>query len=890
MRDSAFFRYSLLSIRDFNLTLAATQLDRGEGKLPIAPEDFSESRRLTESIARLYTNACEFREQYALNKDPNTLQKALALDRQGLTMTAERSSLHSRSSGGSSHSSHLHFRPYSGSSYSSRTHSGSTHRSHFHNFFRYSLAYDLCTQYETSNSDILLLHDSTQHLQALLRLRTLDDTLRQFALEDLSWNLHTLYAIGADDQGLSRAIDYSRTARDLVQYSNNVSGLYPESNLAFYLHTRYQIEQDIQDLDEVIQVVYQDLDTGLSSERRYKSLAILTSSLRKRYDCDEDVADLEEVISYDRELLNFSMSDSDRAIWLSLLADDLSRCFSVCQEVSVLEEAVVVDQKILQLLPVNSQEYEQSLRNLSSDLKTAFFHEADAKTLIGMIRCDKQMLKQEVDDSTLSQALQCLELLHNTTSSLNQVLLWWQGRLPTVHLIRVLAPMLDTASTSRRRLSRSPLQEPNLCDRIGALLRLKESDARRQIWIDAGEGDSDAHFITLVSQEGNGEIIPISFKASSVASSALVKSSQELRSILQSIDPMASLISMDPLLTPSVMQLLQLEIDAADSSSDYRRKCLRILQKLSRTHHVLPPSLFLRNITLDGNRAATGGGFADIWKGTWDGRAVCLKVLRMFLDSDAKVRKKVLHAFCNEALVWKQLKHPNILPLLGVNVSLFAPSFCLISPWIQHGDVNHYMKANPNFDKLTALTEIAAGLQYLHGLTPPVVHGDLRGANILVMSDGGPPRCCLADFGLALVAETQTLTSTTEIRGASRWMAPEFIDPTSYYPDFDSKHNRLPGDVYAFACTVIEILTEKPPFYDQYHTDSVIIIEVLDGGRPLRPESKWCSDTLWELISECWAPNPWERPLADDLYARLETMSAAKQEIRVRSSDSWEVV
>ncbi|KAE9397481.1 kinase-like protein [Gymnopus androsaceus JB14] len=247
----------------------------------------------------------------------------------------------------------------------------------------------------------------------------------------------------------------------------------------------------------------------------------------------------------------------------------------------------------------------------------------------------------------------------------------------------------------------------------------------------------------------------------------------------------------------------------------------------------------------------------------------------MFLDSDAKLRSKVLHAFCNEALLWRQLKHQNVHPLLGVSTSLFAPSFCFISPWMQNGDINQHMRVNPAFDKLTALTEIMAGLNYLHGLTPPVVHGDLRGANILVTSNE-PPRCCLADFGLALVAETQTLTSTSEMRGASRWLSPEHIDPSAFR-DHDLNYDRRPRDIYAFACTVVEIITEKPPFSGQLLTDSAVIIQVLNGARPSRPESVWCSEKLWDLVKKSWGQEPRDRPSAAFIHASLQSILLSRQ-------------
>ncbi len=46
----------------------------------------------------------------------------------------------------------------------------------------------------------------------------------------------------------------------------------------------------------------------------------------------------------------------------------------------------------------------------------------------------------------------------------------------------------------------------------------------------------------------------------------------------------------------------------------------------------LPPSLFVRGVYRSGDNPICGGGFADIYKGTIDGKAgfVALKVLRMF--------------------------------------------------------------------------------------------------------------------------------------------------------------------------------------------------------------------------------------------------------------------
>ncbi|KIK58522.1 hypothetical protein GYMLUDRAFT_45162 [Collybiopsis luxurians FD-317 M1] len=77
--------------------------------------------------------------------------------------------------------------------------------------------------------------------------------------------------------------------------------------------------------------------------------------------------------------------------------------------------------------------------------------------------------------------------------------------------------------------------------------------------------------------------------------------------------------------------------------------------------------------------------------------------------------------------------------------------------------------------------------------------------------------------------------------------------------------------------SVIQIITEKPPFFGQYLTDSAIIIEVLNGVRPPRPESEWFSEDLWDLLVRCWAHNPWDRPSADIVHAELLSMSLSRE-------------
>ncbi|KAE9384828.1 hypothetical protein BT96DRAFT_777393, partial [Gymnopus androsaceus JB14] len=104
---------------------------------------------------------------------------------------------------------------------------------------------------------------------------------------------------------------------------------------------------------------------------------------------------------------------------------------------------------------------------------------------------------------------------------------------------------------------------------------------------------------------------------------------------------------------------------------------------------IFPSSLYLRGLTKEGHHPKWGGGYADIWKGqAANGDPVCLKVLRVFTTEASK--KQLFKEFSQEALVWSQLEHPNVLPFLGTNTDLFPESYCLVSPWCSHGNVMVY--------------------------------------------------------------------------------------------------------------------------------------------------------------------------------------------------------
>ncbi|ESK96318.1 hypothetical protein Moror_7104 [Moniliophthora roreri MCA 2997] len=338
-----------------------------------------------------------------------------------------------------------------------------------------------------------------------------------------------------------------------------------------------------------------------------------------------------------------------------------------------------------------------------------------------------------------------------------------------------------------------------------------------------------------------------------------------LRAILTQENAHEVLLSLDSRCIPPVVEILQSEVLSNPSRgiSGRRQRHFQCLRALVGKHNILPSSLLLRNLTCEGMHAVRGGSFSDIWKGFFEEKPVCLKVMRIHLEANEQTRTK---AFCEEALIWKQLEHPHILPLLGVNTELFSPAFCLVSPWMGNGDIITYLKKNPTHDRLRSVHEIASGLAYLHSLEPNIIHGDIKGANILVDNKRS---CRLADFGLATIIETERVDSTTSsaIKGTVRWMAPEMFAPKDE-AETNNSEAKWPRDIYAFACTIFEIMTGEPPFANL--SGAAVMFKVITGVRPARPVDGWCPDKMWRLVERCWAQDPGMRPRATQLEKTLQ--------------------
>jgi serine/threonine protein kinase len=57
-----------------------------------------------------------------------------------------------------------------------------------------------------------------------------------------------------------------------------------------------------------------------------------------------------------------------------------------------------------------------------------------------------------------------------------------------------------------------------------------------------------------------------------------------------------------------------------------------------------------------------------------------------------------LQRLCREGVMWKHLRHPNVLPLLGVTVS--ERRFAMVSEWMEFGNINEFVERDKHANRI----------------------------------------------------------------------------------------------------------------------------------------------------------------------------------------------
>jgi serine/threonine protein kinase len=260
------------------------------------------------------------------------------------------------------------------------------------------------------------------------------------------------------------------------------------------------------------------------------------------------------------------------------------------------------------------------------------------------------------------------------------------------------------------------------------------------------------------------------------------------------------------------------------------------------------------------------GGMGTVYlaedKRAFDRLRVIKEIIDYFDPADPTARRKAAERFEAEARTLAMLKHPGIPDLIayfserGHNylVMEYIEGENLAERLTHEDDQGRLVpgKPYPLEEALRYTIQIGEVLQCLAEHQPPVVHNDIKPANIIIEKG----KAVLVDFGTARTRYAQPLGGQPDRRKASVYGTAGYAAPELY-----SGISEPRSDVYALAATAYHLLTDDDP-----------------RDHPAQfPKIYTLPPALVETLQQALAVDTAQRPTASQFYQQLEAFLAARE-------------
>ncbi|GIY81926.1 activated CDC42 kinase 1 [Caerostris extrusa] len=235
------------------------------------------------------------------------------------------------------------------------------------------------------------------------------------------------------------------------------------------------------------------------------------------------------------------------------------------------------------------------------------------------------------------------------------------------------------------------------------------------------------------------------------------------------------------------------------------------------------------------------GSFGVVMKGEWTTvSGTTIPVAVKILKEDAVSLPGAFKDFIEEVNAMHCLNHPNLIRLFGV--VLLSP-LMMVTELAPLGSLRDSLRKECHHTPVSFLidyaVQIAAGMSYLE--SKQYIHRDLAARNVLLATK---QKVKIGDFGLmrALPNQEDCYVMTEHKKVPFPWCAPESLK---------SRQFSHASDTWMFGVTLWEMFTFEFIKIDLAKIDQ-------EGERLRRPEA--CPTDIYQLMLQCWAHKPSDRP------------------------------
>ncbi|NXM31841.1 ANKK1 protein, partial [Oxyruncus cristatus] len=269
------------------------------------------------------------------------------------------------------------------------------------------------------------------------------------------------------------------------------------------------------------------------------------------------------------------------------------------------------------------------------------------------------------------------------------------------------------------------------------------------------------------------------------------------------------------------------------------------------------------------------GGFGHVYQvkhRRW--RTVYAVKCSPYLLQDSSMDRTSMNCLMEEATKMEKIKFQHIVTIYGVCNSPLG----IVMEYMARGSLEKILPTHKMSWQLKfrVIHEMGLAMNFLHSMTPPLLHLDLKPGNILL---DGNMHVKISDFGLSKWMEQSSRMQYIEssaLRGTLSYIPPEMFLQNSKPPG--TKY-----DVYSFGIVIWEVLMQKKPYAGA--NMMAIIVKVAAGKRPGLEliSDDWPGECqqMVDLMKRCWDQDPKQRPSFSDIPVETDMLLALIQSLVV---------